>query len=144
MICDSGLDTLAAVEDYNPPHSAVVVPGETVGERLLNVAAECVSLSLLTGALGERLAHWMRSTEKEKPLPPEEWNDGFELYSKAVLGLAKEERVRRELVRRLEGAGVVHLTEKQYREELDQLAEETVKRLPEHRLQELLDERQRR
>lgn len=121
--------------------STVPVPASIVGERLLDIAAECTNLSLLSGALGERLAHWMRATEATKPLPPEEWNDAFDLYSKAVLGLAKEERSRRELVRRLGRTGLTELSEQQYRAELDKLAAETVRRLPAHQLAELLEQR---
>jgi len=55
-------------------------------ERILNV-------------VGRRLAHWLKQTSDERPLPPAEWTDNFRYYAGTLTNLLKEQRERYRLTR---------------------------------------------
>lgn len=55
-------------------------------ERILNV-------------VGRRLAHWLKESAEQSPLPPQEWTENFRYYAGTLTNLLKEQRERYRLTR---------------------------------------------
>lgn len=142
------------------------VGGVSVKRHVLDL--EAAKFAWITRRLGQRLHRWMRNTPEmiqgfqiewtaqgpiSKPildehgqpvmvpcLPDGEWRDSYKLYGQSLLGLLKEQRARAMLTAK---TGAPPLTEEEYEASLRELVADTLRKMPQGELDELLAARKR-
>ena len=144
-----------------PSVAAPNVGGATIKRHPLEQEAD--RLMSLCGRLGKRLSLWLgrvpmevqlyrnAGTDEQEPLyhpdgkpitvpgmPDRDWLETFDLYTRAVMGWAKEQRERAKLT---PGKGGLALSDAEYETELAELAKETVLAMPRAELETLLAQR---
>lgn len=92
----------------------VNIDGIVIGSHALTKNVE--RLERILNVVGRRLAHWLKSTADEQPLPPEEWTENFKFYSSALTNLLKEQRERYRLTQH--DQATPEQLQAQFREEL--------------------------
>lgn len=117
----------------------------------------------ITSRLGGRLRYWLRGVPAEVPImrgygeeatpvldakgepvmqpvmPDKDWRETYDLYTKSVLGMLKEQRERAKLV--AAGKGGLPLTDAEADAELAELVRDSIRSMPPDELRALLAER---
>lgn len=129
---------------------------------------EAATFAWITRRLGQRLHRWMRNTPEmiqgfqiewtpqgpvSKPildehgepvmvpcLPDSDWRESYKLYGASLLGLLKEQRERAKLGAK---TGAPPLTDEEYESSLRELVADTLRKMPQGELDELLAARKR-
>jgi hypothetical protein len=96
-----------------PPVTTPMIGGVTVGKHTLTAQAE--QLESITGRIGRRLSHWLRTNRDG--VPSAEFFEAFRYYQAALLGLLREQRDRARLAAGERESVPTEVLEAQLREE---------------------------
>lgn len=102
------------------------------------LSREAGALAKLAKRMGQRLRLWME--KNPEVMPDADVRFTFDMYTKAVLGLLKEQRERAKLAMSSDAPVISDL---EFEKQLRELAKRTIAEMPEAELQAMLEERKK-
>lgn len=97
---------------------------------------EAGALAKLARRVGQRCRNWL--VKYPDVLPDEDWRESYAIYTKAVLGLLREQSARAKLVAQ---DGAPPVSEEQFADAVKELALSAIAEMPQAELESLLRER---